>query len=565
MTLFKDYLEQKAKFYSPDPVGSAGEIAIDVTPFEVALLSEDWKPVAGWRDRDMVDALLSALDRYLQDRPLPVLEEQLDFAFQPMRDRYGSDTAWRQNTNETQARRMVYHGAISALNDVMEALDLAVNILEDLPPPNTAFHSKVDYAIYRGRRKICVDVKSWSVMIDALSMLERPSFHIELVPGRDSAKKIINNACLYMASHKANWLALTCHHKWIFLRLHNRPANGTQGPYITYSSVEEQPNNTKPFRALLAMMLAAEEGLEIESKADLSVPLLSIEEEDKEDSNKPQVDPDENTSGAYHRWGKAPRQRLLRTQSNKDSENQPNQSADIMISWTQRQAPVTKWFSFSSVDKSGPYLSLGQGPVQLRLQRLLGHGSTGVVYEAKRDASGNDETTDSQSYALKVVRKGEREEEEGALKRMYNESSAYRVIEQARKNGKIGAVVPRCYGLFESQHMLLLVLDCEGMALDPQDWTSMAQRDKVQIFNMISALHRIGIEHCDLEPRNIVRTADGSYKIIDLSSSSFHDCPGIKELPWYTRGGEQCYELKYMYKELIGKRPLHVHGVTDVY
>ena len=52
---------------------------------------------------------------------------------------------------------------------------------------------------------------------------------------------------------KVNWAVLTSHHQWIFFRLVNTP----QGPIFTYSKVESQSDNTRPFLALFAILLAA--------------------------------------------------------------------------------------------------------------------------------------------------------------------------------------------------------------------------------------------------------------------------------------------------------------------
>ena len=47
------------------------------------------------------------------------------------------------------------------------------------------------------------------------------------------------------------WAIVTSHHKWVFLRkLDDRPV-------MLYSGVELQEENTRPFRALIAMILAA--------------------------------------------------------------------------------------------------------------------------------------------------------------------------------------------------------------------------------------------------------------------------------------------------------------------
>lgn len=87
---------------------------------------------------------------------------------------------------------------------------------------------------------------------------------------------------------------------------------------------------------------------------------------------------------------------------------------------------------------------LGERPFLLRLQCLLGHGSTGAVYEAKRDIDGDDNTPGIETYALKITQKGATDEEQGAIERLRNEFEIYRVIERARRNRKIGYEVPAC-------------------------------------------------------------------------------------------------------------------------
>ena len=48
------------------------------------------------------------------------------------------------------------------------------------------------------------------------------------------------------------------------------------------------------------------------------------------------------------------------------------------------------------------------------------------------------------------------------------------------------------------------------------------------MFDLVNELHKIGIKHLDLEPRNIVRDPFGSFSIIDFSQARLHVCPGIR-------------------------------------
>ena len=99
-----------------------------------------------------------------------------------------------------------------------------------------------------------------------------------------------------MSSHKVNWLALTSHHKWIFFRLHPIQ-EGVREPYISYSSVERMEDNTRPLRALLAMLLAAMgEIKDADSNVDTMVPLPMIKVEDQPSSESSQEDQDQDDS-----------------------------------------------------------------------------------------------------------------------------------------------------------------------------------------------------------------------------------------------------------------------------
>ena len=91
---------------------------------------------------------------------------------------------------------------------------------------------------------------------------------------RDLLFKIMLQLFLLMGSHQTEWGILTCHDKWIFFRLHK--ATNQQRVYVTVSSVEEQSNNTRLFRALLGMLLAAEYRIDVPSHANMQTTLATI-------------------------------------------------------------------------------------------------------------------------------------------------------------------------------------------------------------------------------------------------------------------------------------------------
>ena len=51
---------------------------------------------------------------------------------------------------------------------------------------------------------------------------------------------------------------------------------------------------------------------------------------------------------------------------------------------------------------------------------------------------------------------------------------------------------------------------------------------RFQVYQLVQGLHRIGIMHGDLEPRNIVRARGGGFYLIDFSESKRHICKESK-------------------------------------
>ena len=88
-----------------------------------------------------------------------------------------------------------------------------------------------------------------------------------------------------MGSHQTEWGVLTCHDKWVFVRLHR--GTDLQRAYITFSSVEEQSNNTKPFRALLGLLLASNYGIDVPSHANMQATLTTLIEENQDQPSSP--------------------------------------------------------------------------------------------------------------------------------------------------------------------------------------------------------------------------------------------------------------------------------------
>ena len=93
---------QKSKSKLSKSEKSSGS-STDVSDVEAKLLDKVWKPVAGWRDTEMVDSLCNALDTYLQQRFAKLDQEgklKLQTCFTPVVDCYGLKVAWKYNNSE---------------------------------------------------------------------------------------------------------------------------------------------------------------------------------------------------------------------------------------------------------------------------------------------------------------------------------------------------------------------------------------------------------------------------------------------------------------------------------
>ena len=142
------------------------------------------------------------------------------------------------------------------------------------------------------------------------------------------------------------------------------------------------------------------------------------------------------------------------------------------------------------------------------------------------------------------------------IRQLSNEKLAYNKL-----NRISGWVVPRLYGEYEWYGGRALLLSEEGQSLSCLDKFSslsfieryaLACRDsravltflygRLTLFAEIYCMHYLGIEHRDLEPRNVLRKRHSRiFKIIDFGFSDVeHTCPGWRE----------CYELKEVWREL---------------
>ncbi|KAF8269392.1 hypothetical protein EI94DRAFT_1699562 [Lactarius quietus] len=77
-----------------------------------------------------------------------------------------------------------------------------------------------------------------------------------------------------------------------------------------------------------------------------------------------------------------------------------------------------------------------------------------------------------------------------------------------------------CYGTFEGDMTGALILElCDGVL---KSWDELNSSERTQVYRLERNLHKVGIVHGDLEPRNVARVSGGGFRLIDYSSSGKH-------------------------------------------
>ncbi|KDQ15078.1 hypothetical protein BOTBODRAFT_301466 [Botryobasidium botryosum FD-172 SS1] len=106
-------------------------------------------------------------------------------------------------------------------------------------------------------------------------------------------------------------------------------------------------------------------------------------------------------------------------------------------------------------------------------------------------------------------------------------------------NSLCGTVLPSYFGVFQGEGRTALLVAYAGTPIKSFD--SLGESARQDILNHIASLHRLGVSHNDLAPRNILAGPDGRYTIIDLGVAALHTC------------SDGCYEMTEM-RKLLGVR-----------
>jgi len=129
--------------------------------------------------------------------------------------------------------------------------------------------------------------------------------------------------------------------------------------------------------------------------------------------------------------------------------------------------------------------------------------------------------------------------------RLHDEFNIYLTLEKAYQSRQLRhRIAPRCYGAFEGDGVVVLILDlCDGIL---NEWEELSDPERSQVYKLVRDLHRVGIAHGDLEPRNIGRARGGGFCLIDFSEGWRHICKESKT----------CSELRTLRSYLWRRQPL---------
>ena len=108
MTLFKDFLREKAKFYSPPTTGHKPDDTSIIHMDGVRPVHEGLLPKAAWKDGNMIENLSKTVDDHLGDRVLLPPEAVWERRFEPGIDDNHTLLSWSVNKQKCDVRDCLY-------------------------------------------------------------------------------------------------------------------------------------------------------------------------------------------------------------------------------------------------------------------------------------------------------------------------------------------------------------------------------------------------------------------------------------------------------------------------
>ncbi|KAI9465415.1 hypothetical protein BJY52DRAFT_1202193 [Lactarius psammicola] len=513
MTTWREFMVEHAKFPFPDlVVGGSVSSTTDISYMEVGLLAPKWKAKYAVPDETLVRKLCETLENILGDTLISDSSQNYllskfgrHLQFDALGGKEVEKPRWFTNGSESRSRMLLNEGFLGAAKS------------SEHVEPGTS--SKIDYLWLVGdKRVVLVEAKSPSVMKVVGHSLPTDPISLEWARNQTLVRKLLLKAALHLGLRKMEWLFFTCHNYWIVCRL----VSGGDNPFLAFSPICSIENSSEPFRALLGAILSVLGNVHVQPSEFNPNMVLDIIPEEEDDGHLPEDDTDDG-SGPYlgsartTTSSKVPTTRSHATTSN-DTES------GLMITSSSPRSPESfqVWVHLHPLPNNTFVLphcaENGSGKRRLWLTRLIGFGSTGNVWECHFDKSDS-------SFAIKIVEMLRRSDVD-RQRRFYNELEVYLTLDTAYESGQLrDRIAPHCYGAFEGDGIDVLVLELCGDTL--KGWDDLNPSERTQVYGLVWDLHRVGIVHGDLEPRNVARVPGGGFCLIDFSECTKHTCVEI--------------------------------------
>ncbi|KAH9179320.1 kinase-like domain-containing protein [Lactarius sanguifluus] len=541
MTTWQEFLVEHAKFPFPDPVENGSDVGV---------VAPKWRAKYAVPDGTLVQKLCRTLDNILEDTVLSSDGSQvhllLNFGrrlqFHPIGTDEIEDPTWSTNGSECQSRMILNAGFFRAATFCLGAYGRHRFT-------NTREHverglSKVDYlGMIDGKRIVLVEPKSPSVMKAVGDSLPTHAFKLNWAPGESLISKVLLNAALHLGLREMEWLFLTCHNYWIICRL----VSDDDNPFLAYSHICSIKDSSEPFRAFLGAILSVQEGASVQASESNPAMVLDIIPEEV-DSRPSSEDDTDHGSGEYQGSSATNIPSSVPMTHSRVTTGRGAAESELMFTLSSPHYPESfqVWVHLHSLPNNTFVLphcgENGSGKQRLWLTHHIGSGSTGSVWECRFDDSDD-------LFAIKVIEL-QRTSDVKRQQRFYKEFGVYLSLEIAYQSGQLrDRITPHCYGAFERDGTKVLILGLCGNTLN--DWDELNFSELRQVYELVRDLHRVGIIHADLEPRNIARVPGGGFHLIDFSESVRHTCvevSGKSDKPY------KCPELQGM-RKLIRRHP----------
>ncbi|KAI9464522.1 hypothetical protein BJY52DRAFT_1145192 [Lactarius psammicola] len=539
MTTWREFLVEHAKFPFPRLVEDRSVDITDISNLEVGLLAREWKAQYAVRDETLVQKLCQTLENILGDTVLPDDFEDLLLSMFGRRlqffhcgTREVEDRDWSSNGSERQSRALLDKGCLPAAN---VCLDLCGgHRFQTIREHVEQGRCKVDYLeLVDDKPVVLVEAQPPLVMKMADDLLPARGFELKWIRNQPLVPKILQKAALSLGLRKMEWLFLTCHNYWIICHL----ARDDENPFLAYSPNYSIENSSEPFRAFLGAILSIIKAVPVQTS--VFNPDMELDIIPEEVDNGPEDDIVDGSGADIS--SNVPSTRSRATTSREATES------GLMITSSSPDSPESfqVWVHLHSLpnNRFAPpqCAEKGNGKQRLWLTRLMGYGSTGNVWQCRFDNGDG-------LFAIKVVellRKSDVERQ----RRLCNEFEVYLTLEMAYQSGQLrDRITPHCYGAFGGDGTDVLILElCDGTI---NSWDELNISERTQVYRLVRDLHRVGIFHGDLEPRNIARFPGGGFRLIDFTESGRHTCEefsGDSDEPLSTRvPRRRCCELRTM-------------------